>query len=333
MQPDTNLVKNKLATVAGATGTQHKQAVHFAAGGNYTVEIAVTKGGNGFIACADFIVAQGSPASTVVPAVGLMMLAAAALMMSGCQAGNQLISFYTSTSTYITQFNMVMSVPPLPTENAGTLFIWPGLEPLGGSTNFNPLNLGVLQPVLSYGPSCAPNQPSSVSSAPYASWFISAQYVNTNGNVAGHTGCNGGDVMTVSPGDFLTVNMTLSGTTWTQTISSYKNSKTVSYSIDLQGQNQNWAMFDFENYGDFTPSPAWNLYFIHIETAQNDPTLCTSAQIQYPTDGRASCSGIVVSGNACDINSCTYKAGYPLPKDASVTTMFKANALKLSDIQ
>eukprot|EP00475_Leptophrys_vorax_P004992 TRINITY_DN12_c0_g2_i1.p1 TRINITY_DN12_c0_g2~~TRINITY_DN12_c0_g2_i1.p1 ORF type:complete len:267 (+),score=48.13 TRINITY_DN12_c0_g2_i1:76-876(+) len=248
-------------------------------------------------------------------------------VLSLAHAGYQGINFYTSTFGQITEFAMTMSVPPLPTQNAGTLFIWPGLEPLSGSANFNPINLGVLQPVLTYGPSCAPNQPSDVSSKPYSSWWISGQYVNTYGQVSGYTGCNGGDVMKVFPGDLLFVNMSLSGRVWTQTVTSRSTGQRVAYSIDMRGQAQNWAMLVFENYGSFTPSPAWSLTDIVIETSVYDANLCTSSSMTFPSDGRASCSGISRYGTSCYIASCDFKAGYPLPAGSSLHTMFKAKAL------
>jgi hypothetical protein len=228
---------------------------------------------------------------------------------------------------HITEFSMTMSVPPLPTQKTGTLFIWPGLQPLAQSANYNPINLGVLQPVLAYGPSCAPHQPQDVSGNPYHSWWISGQYVNTYGSYSGHTGCNGGEVMTVPVEDSLFVNMSLHGSIWTQTVTSRATGRTVRYSIDMLNQAQNWALLEFENYGDFTPSGEWVLTNLAIETNAHDPYLCSSSKIQYPTDGRASCSGISIHGNRCTISRCDFKAGYPLPRSHSLQTMYKAGVI------
>jgi hypothetical protein len=104
-----------------------------------------------------------------------------------------------------------MVVPPAPPAS-GTLFLWPGLQPDG--VNFEPIDNGVLQPVLTWGPSCAPGkQPRT-----YSTWWISGQYVNTNGQVSGYTGCAGGTFMSVNVCDTLDIDMVLSGTNWIQTI-------------------------------------------------------------------------------------------------------------------
>jgi hypothetical protein len=74
-----------------------------------------------------------------------------------------------------------MTVPEKPPPS-GTLFLWPGLQPLPGGKNYNPIGNGVLQPVLMWSGTCAPTAPSS-----YASWWISAQYVNTYCPIRGAT--------------------------------------------------------------------------------------------------------------------------------------------------
>jgi len=256
----------------------------------------------------------------------LSLLVGAALLL-GCQAGYKGISFYTDTSVQIIDFSMVMSVPPLPPQKKGTLFIWPGLEPLNG-VNYNPVNLGVLQPVLTYGPTCAPNQPPSIQRNPYQSWFISGMYVNTGGHVPGLTDCNGGPVMLVSPGDWLTIDMRLNGTNWIQNITSANTKQSVSFTINLLNQWQNWAILMFENYGNFTPSVAWTINNIHIETSKHDPYLCQGDYIQFEADGRTSCSGLKLSGNSCNIQQCKFKAGYPLSDVAHHDTLVRAGVVQ-----
>jgi hypothetical protein len=63
---------------------------------------------------------------------------------------------------------------PFVTSPQGTVFIWPGLQPDGLS--YFPIGNGVLQPVLTYGSSCAPNPTKLVTHG----WWISGQYVNTD---------------------------------------------------------------------------------------------------------------------------------------------------------
>jgi hypothetical protein len=132
-------------------------------------------------------------------------------------------------------------VPPTPPAS-GTLFLWPGLQPDG--VNFDPIDNGVLQPVLTWGSSCAPGkQPRN-----YSTWWISGQYVNTNGQVSGYTGCDGGSIMSVNVCDTLDIDMSLSGTVWTQTVTDEQTNQSVSYSIDMKGQAQNLAYFVIEEY-------------------------------------------------------------------------------------
>lgn len=120
----------------------------------------------------------------------------------------------------IVRLQTTMVVPPKPPAS-GTLFLWPGIDPDGA--NFDPINNGVLQPVLTWGPSCAPGtQP-----LDYSTWWISGQYVNTNGNVSGYTGCDGGPIMSVNVCDTLNMDIALAGTVWTQTITDVQTNQTV----------------------------------------------------------------------------------------------------------
>jgi hypothetical protein len=134
-----------------------------------------------------------------------------------------------------------MIVPPEPPAS-GTLFLWPGLQP--GGKNFDPIDNGVLQPVLTWGPSCAPGNPPRA----YSTWWISGQYVNTYGNEPGYTDCNGGEIMSVDVGDVLLIDMVLDGTDWTQTVTDQNSGETVDYTLDMQGQAQNYAYFVIEEY-------------------------------------------------------------------------------------
>jgi hypothetical protein len=132
----------------------------------------------------------------------------------------------------------------VPPEQAhkGVIFLWPGLQP--GGANFNPIGTGVLQPVLTWGSSCAPgNQP-----APYSTWWISAQYVNSYGNLTGHRGCFGGPIMDVNPGNQLRLQFELNGTVWTQIVTNLATNKAVMFSIDMLGQAQNYVYFFIELY-------------------------------------------------------------------------------------
>jgi hypothetical protein len=160
---------------------------------------------------------------------------------------------YSPSGNPFVRLRTKMIVPKPPAKSA-VLFLWPGLQPGSGGRNFNPIGQGVLQPVLTWGPSCAPN----TLGTKYDSWWISAQYVNTLGNYQGYTGCHGGPSMKVGVGDTLDIDMSLSGTKWTQTVVDEANGKSVDFTFDLMGQDQDMALFDIE---DTYNSPAEDLIF------------------------------------------------------------------------
>ncbi|MEO8904348.1 MAG: hypothetical protein ABI488_18440 [Polyangiaceae bacterium] len=162
------------------------------------------------------------------------------------------VNFTASSKNRILSFSTTLTVPAKPSQKTGTLFLWPGLQP--GGANYNPINNGVLQPVLTWGGTCAPNAPKNG----YASWWISGQYVNTYGSAPGYTGCLGGDGMNVQVGDPLQFVMTLSGTVWRQVVTDTVSNARVSYDLDLLGQGQNYAEFVIEEY---TESPTTDVVF------------------------------------------------------------------------
>jgi hypothetical protein len=159
----------------------------------------------------------------------------------GSVSGNGTVRIWAKSPRQIVRLQTKLVVPPKPPAS-GTLFLWPGLQPDG--VNFDPIDNGVLQPVLTWGPSCAPGK------APrsYSTWWISGQYVNTNGQVSGYTGCDGGPIMSVNVCDTLDIDMALSGTVWTQTVTDEQTNQSVTYSIDMKGQAQNLAYFVIEEY-------------------------------------------------------------------------------------
>jgi hypothetical protein len=159
----------------------------------------------------------------------------------GQVTGYGTVMFWANSKNQIVRLQTTMLVPAEPPAS-GTLFLWPGLQPDGA--NFDPINNGVLQPVLTWGPSCSPGkQPRA-----YSTWWISGQYVNTYGNQPGYTGCNGGPIMSVEVGDTLNIDMALAGTIWTQTVTDAQTGESVAYSIDMMAQAQNLAYFVIEEY-------------------------------------------------------------------------------------
>jgi hypothetical protein len=138
-----------------------------------------------------------------------------------------------------------------------------------------PINNGVLQPVLTWGPTCAPNAPNG---NPYASWWISAQYVNTNLAMTSpefpmYGGCHGGPGMDASVGDSLNISMTLNGESWTQTVTDAQSGESVSYAIDMMNQIQDIGEFVIE--GD-SQEPVSDVIFTSttLTFASSQPTAC-----------------------------------------------------------
>jgi hypothetical protein len=170
----------------------------------------------------------------------------------------------------VVAFTTTLRVPPAPPAS-GTVFLWPGLQPSANAAGFQPIDNGVLQPVLTWGPTCAPGSPASS----YGSWWVSAQYVNTIGHAAGFTGCQGGTGMNVPVADALTMRMWLEGTTWKKTVTSAQTGQSVSYSIDLRGQSQNIAELAIEGYKQEPTAPveftSTVLTFQHAAAASCQP--------------------------------------------------------------
>lgn len=160
-----------------------------------------------------------------------------AMLRAGTEYGA--VKYSLATSNHIVDLKTVLEVPKKPT-SMGTLFIWPGLQWLGG-TDPARLGNGILQPVLTWGGSCNPMQPKD-----YMSWWIAAMYVNVSTSAAGPTGCAGGGAMNVQPAELLDIDMSLTGTTWKQVVTDEQTSKSVDFSIDLKGQAQDWATFAIE---------------------------------------------------------------------------------------
>jgi len=129
------------------------------------------------------------------------------------------------------------------------------LSPTSSSVNLNPIYIGLLQPVLTWGTdeNCPRAQPSA-----FSSWWISALYVNTAGSESGYTGCFSGNSMEVNPGDVLLISITLDPATgvWTQTVIDSATSQAVVFNMNLEGQGQNVAIFGIEvNFGSTIPTP------------------------------------------------------------------------------
>ncbi|HKP56740.1 MAG TPA: hypothetical protein VJV78_08470, partial [Polyangiales bacterium] len=174
-------------------------------------------------------------------------------------AGNKILRLRTTMET------------PVKPNGTQTLFLWPGLEPLQGGENYQPIGTGVLQPVLTWGGSCAPGSPQTRTGS---NWWISAQYVNTLTNDAEHKGCHGGPLMNLETGNLVLIDMSLKGTIWNQTLTNQSNNKSVDFDMDMKGQAQRWALFEIEM--PTSTKPAADVVFTNtlIELEKPEPKMC-----------------------------------------------------------
>jgi hypothetical protein len=151
------------------------------------------------------------------------------------------VKYHGDPSIPILSFKTTMLVPKTPSSRQ-TLFIWPGLQCKEGASDPAGIGNGVLQPVLTWGSSCAPQQPRDT----FSGWWMSGMYVNVTTGAAGPTGCAGGDYMMTEVGDLLEIDMSVAGSAWTQTITNLRTMETVDFTIDLKNQVQNAAMWVVE---------------------------------------------------------------------------------------
>jgi hypothetical protein len=152
------------------------------------------------------------------------------------------VKYLAKTPNEIVSFKTTLVVPKTPTARQ-TLFIWPGLQSRDRAADPGRIGNGVLQPVLTWGPSCAPKLPPK----PYETgWWIAGMYVNVTSGAAGPSGCAGGDYVTTSLGDWLEIDMFVKDAKSVQTVKNVQMNKTVDFTIDLKGQVQNEAMWLIE---------------------------------------------------------------------------------------
>lgn len=180
------------------------------------------------------------------------------------------VQLHVSRGNQIIAMRTIMNVQALPTVESGTLFLTTGLQP--GGQNYDPIDNGVLETVLTWGSTCAPNAPS----GPLTTWWVSGQYVNTYGNYAGYTGCHGGQGMLVQVGDPLSIHLSLAGTVWTTDIEDLATGESVTFPWDLLGQSQNYAQFWLD---PASTEPVADAIFnaTTITFAQPEPEACQPA--------------------------------------------------------
>jgi hypothetical protein len=173
------------------------------------------------------------------------------------------------TDNEIVRMQTTLHVPAKPAAS-GTLFLWPGLQPLPGGRDFAPIGNGVLQPVLTWGATCARGAPND-----HSAWWIAGHYVNMSGRERGRRGCLGGAGMTVDVGDELQIELARNADgPWSQRVHDVQQGARVDYVIDLGAQAQNWAIFHIEL--PTRTKPAGDVVFTDtvIELARPAPEAC-----------------------------------------------------------
>ncbi|RDI62842.1 hypothetical protein [Nocardia pseudobrasiliensis] len=188
------------------------------------------------------------------------------------------------------------TVPPKP-PRVGTMFLWPGLEPRPGGRNYDPIGLGVLQPVLTWGQSCAPpSQPPA-----YSTWWIAAMYVNV-GNDPNYSGCRSGRAMSVKVGETLDIDMVLNRTTgvWKQTVTGKSGS--VDFSINMRNQAQNMALFAIEPWNNARIPGPLDFSDTTITFRDRADDSCLRPELTYQGPG-GRISTPTVDGTRCHIDS------------------------------
>ncbi|KAI5830024.1 hypothetical protein K523DRAFT_240773 [Schizophyllum commune Tattone D] len=209
---------------------------------------------------------------------GLRSLSSLVLALAACAPGAMADFFgpnwFQQQGVHVNRLVVTMKVPAVPQKLAGeTLFIWPGIQPGNAlsEANGDPAGVdnGVLQPVLTWGPSCAPG------TQPSDQWWISGQYVNTNTQNSKFAGCFGGDIMALQPDDLVECTMELtngSTSTWDQTCVNQSNGESVSFQFDLAGQLQGWTELIVET-TTASSQQKWDFpaYFYNMEFTTDVP--------------------------------------------------------------
>ena len=184
------------------------------------------------------------------------------------------VKYQAAVPNQILSLKTTMLVPKTPSSRQ-TLFIWPGLQSKMGAADPARIGNGVLQPVLTWGGSCAPSAPRDV----YGGWWISGMYVNVTTGAAGPTGCAGGDFLSTEVGDLLEIDMSVNGTAWTQTMTDLRTMESVDFTIDLEGQVQNNAMWIIEVPSGETIKPSEDVVFTQsVLTFSSPVTSCQPSQ-------------------------------------------------------
>ncbi|MET0342736.1 MAG: hypothetical protein ABW252_17145 [Polyangiales bacterium] len=209
------------------------------------------------------------------------------------------VQFSTDLRGLLVRLQTKLTVPAKPPPS-GVVFLWPGVQPLVDAPTFAPIGKGVLQPVLTWGSSCAPGSPRG-----YDSWWISGLYVNVATTLPTHRSCHGGPVMRVGVGDVLAIDIAQTGTVWKQTIKDLTTGQQVDYAIDMKGQAQGHAYFDIEL--PTSARPVADTVFTETVLSFASPRSACAPTTQGATDF-VSKARISADGTQCCVDRITLRA-------------------------
>jgi hypothetical protein len=193
-----------------------------------------------------------------------------------------------------------MLVPKEPPAG-GTVFLWPGIQPLPSGANYQPIGNGVLQPVLTWGPSCAPGAPSG-----HSTWWISPVYVNVSSRDSAYRGCHGGPVIEVEPTDLLDLEIYLDKPKWVQKVIERKSKEATEYALDMKGQAQGRAFFVIELPGNAKPTEDVVFTKSVLKMANAEPMACQP--LYKGSEDYASKARVSADGTTCCIDHIILRA-------------------------
>jgi hypothetical protein len=194
-----------------------------------------------------------------------------------------------------------MLVPEEP-PRGGTVFLWPGIQPLPGGANYQPIGNGVLQPVLTWGPSCAPGS----GGEDHETWWISPVYVNVSARDSDYRGCKGGPVIDTSPGNWLQLDIYLQAPQWIQKVLDLETAVKTEFAIDMKGQAQARAFFVIELPGNAKPTEDVIFRKSVLSMRDAEPSACEP--ILRGLDDFATRARVSADGKHCCIDHIVLRA-------------------------
>jgi len=219
---------------------------------------------------------------------------------SGRASGPGLIEYDVDAPNVFTRLRTTLAVPMEPTAS-GTIFIWSGIQPTPHGESFQPIGNGALLPVLTWGPSCAPDSPSG-----FSTWSIAPTYSNVSTSDPQYSGCHAGKAVRTEPGQRVDIEIVLEDAKWVMKVTNQTTLEASQLDMDLQGQAQGRAIFDIE-----LPTgnrPTEDVIFTHTVLTMNasEPEACEP--VMRGTNDFASRPRVSADGKHCCIDRIVLRA-------------------------